>query len=119
MLAALAELGHATPEQLAVRLDGDGGPEMARSTVYRNLESLTTAGVVAHSHLDHGAPTYHLRSHGSHLHLVCGGCGTVLEAEQEHAAALVGNLRAATGFEADVTHMAIQGRCAACRAAGR
>lgn len=119
VLAALGLLGHATPDQLAGALADDGGAALALSTVYRNLEALAAAGIVAHTHLDHGPPSYHLLEHGAHLHLVCRHCGEVTEADVEHAAALVGNLAAAQGFDADVTHMAIHGTCARCREAGR
>lgn len=114
LLSALGALGHATPEALTTAICADGGGSLPASTVYRNLEALTAAGLVGHSHLDHGAPTYHLAEHGDHLHLVCRGCGSVQEADPDLATALRRNLRSGHGFEADVTHMAIHGRCARC-----
>jgi Fur family transcriptional regulator, ferric uptake regulator len=114
VLAALARRGHATPEEVAGEVSGDGGGRLPASTIYRNLESLASAGVVRHSHLDHGAPSYHLAEHGDHLHLVCRGCGTVLEADPALAADLAAGLRALHGFAADVTHMAIHGHCERC-----
>lgn len=114
ILTALAQLEHATPDALAEHLAADGEATLALSTIYRNLEALTGAGVVAHSHLDHGAPSYHLMEHGDHLHLVCSRCGTVAEADPALAADLVRNLSAVHGFDANVTHMAIHGHCARC-----
>lgn len=114
VLRALAGLGHATPDELAAALARDGDDPIALSTVYRNLEALTEAGVVTHSHLDHGPPSYHLVDHGDHLHLVCGRCGSVTEAEPGSAEELAGNLLHEHGFVADVTHMAIHGRCRHC-----
>lgn len=114
ILAALRGLGHATPDTLAAAVSAGGGGPMALSTVYRTLETLTRAGVVAHTHLDHGAPSYHLVEHGHHLHLVCTVCGGVTEADPAAAAQLAGNLRERHGFTADVTHMAIHGRCRQC-----
>lgn len=114
VLAALARLGHATPEELAAEVSADGGGPVPGSTIYRNLQSLAAADVVRHSHLDHGAPSYHLAEHGDHLHLVCRGCGAVLEADPALAAGLAESLRARHGFDAAVTHMAIHGRCARC-----
>ena len=49
------------------------------------------------------------------FHLVCLGCGTVSEAPIATAAEFAGNVREATGFDPDVTHMAIHGWCASCR----
>lgn len=117
VLVALGRLGHATPDQLASALARDGGAPIALSTVYRNLEALTEAGVVTHSHLDHGPPSYHLVDHGDHLHLVCGRCGSVTEAEPDAAGELAGNLLREHGFVADVTHMAIHGCCRRCAGA--
>jgi Fur family transcriptional regulator, ferric uptake regulator len=116
-MTALRRAGHATPEQLAAAVASDGAP-MALSTVYRNLEALADAGLVAHTHLDHGPPSYHLVEHGVHLHLVCTTCGSVAEADPAAAAALAGNLLRSHGFVADVTHMAIHGHCADCARSG-
>lgn len=116
ILAALLNVGHATPEQLTVAVNQDGDTALPASTVYRNLEALAHADLVRHSHLDHGAPSFNLPHHGQHLHLVCAGCGAVIEADHHVADDLVRNLWADFGFEADVTHMAIHGRCRDCRA---
>ena len=113
VLGALAHLGHATPEVLVAYL-AQQSASLPASTVYRNLESLAGAGLVRHAHMHHGAPAYHLPTHGEHLHLVCRGCGEVIEAAPELARDLARNLRRDHGFDADVTHMAIDGRCRRC-----
>lgn len=115
IVAALTELEHGTPDAVAARVASDGGPTLPLSTIYRGLDALEELGVVAHTHLDHRAPTYHLADHATHVHLVCLGCGTVSEAPVAMAAEFAGNVRAATGFDPDVTHMAIHGWCATCR----
>lgn len=112
--AAVTALGHATPEAVATRVDADGGGPLPLSTVYRALDALEAVGVVSHTHLDHGPPTYHLADRADHLHLVCTACGSVCETGLAAADALVGNLRETLGFDADVRHMAIHGRCASC-----
>jgi len=58
VLAAVRELGHSTPEEVAekVRLTHPG---INLSTVYRNLETLENVGLVQHTHLGHGGATYH------------------------------------------------------------
>ncbi len=114
VLTALEQQGHATPEELGAALAADGQPTLPASTVYRNLESLAEAGLVNHSHVHHGAPTYHLPQHGDHLHLVCRQCGAIIEADPELAHDLARNLQQAHGFDAEVTHMAIHGRCTSC-----
>lgn len=113
VLAAVRELDHATPEEVAerVRLTHPG---INLSTVYRNLETLENVGLVQHSHLGHGGATYHASEVLTHLHLVCGSCGVVGDAPIEVAANFVNTLADDYGFKTDVTHFAVYGTCAAC-----
>jgi Fur family ferric uptake transcriptional regulator len=118
VLDAISDLEHATPERIAEQVLADGGPALAASTVYRTLEALEALGIVSHTHLDHGAPAYHLAEHADHVHLVCRGCGRVAECDPALAQSFVGNVLDTTGFVAEVTHMAVHGWCREC-AAGR
>lgn len=113
VLAAVRELDHATPEEVAerVRLTHPG---INLSTVYRNLETLENVGLVQHSHLGHGGATYHAAEVLTHLHLVCGACGAVGDAPIEVAANFVNTLADDYGFKTDVTHFAVYGTCATC-----
>jgi Fur family ferric uptake transcriptional regulator len=74
--------------------------------------------MVTHTHLGHGAPTYHLARDADHVHLVCRGCGKITEISPEVARPLVAALEAEQGFETDVGHLTVFGRCADCRAPG-
>jgi Fur family ferric uptake transcriptional regulator len=116
VLDAVTRLGHATPDEVCgeVRRTARG---VNISTVYRTLELLEGLGLVTHTHLGHGAPTYHPAEVDDHLHLVCRDCGGVTEADVALADPLVGRLAAAHGFDTDVQHFAIYGRCADCSAA--
>jgi Fur family ferric uptake transcriptional regulator len=112
VLDAVAALGHATPEAIstAVREKVAG---VNISTVYRTLELLEELGLVQHTHLGHGAPTYSLAGH-EHVHLVCRRCDEVAELPREAVAGLVETLRAERGFEVDVPHLALFGLCRSC-----
>jgi len=114
VLSAVQRLGHASPEAICteVRRTAAG---VNISTIYRTLDLLEELGLVRHAHLGPGAPTYHAADEHAHLHLVCHVCGTVAEAEVALAEQLVGRVLAVHGFEPDVEHMAIAGRCAQCR----
>ena len=116
VLQAVSALGHATPEEVLTRVSADGGATLPASTIYRCLEALEDSGVVRHTHLDHKAPSYQLAEHDDHIHLVCRDCGAVEEVPAGTAAAFVAAVSAASGFEAELTHTAIHGRCARCRA---
>ncbi len=118
VLEAVGELGHGTPDEIgaAVRRTASG---VNISTVYRTLELLEELGLVRHTHLGHGAPTYSLASDDDHVHLVCRDCGDVAEADPELLAGVAERLAAERGFTVDVGHFAVFGRCAACSAADR
>lgn len=115
VLAAVRELGHSTPEEISAHVRKHH-PGINLSTVYRNLETLEKAGFVVHSHLGHGGATFHAAEEESHLHLVCGTCGNVSEAELVIAADFVEKLITSHGFQTDITHFAIYGECASCAA---
>ncbi len=86
------------------------------STVYRTLELLEELGLINHAHLGHGPPTYHHAELDEHLHLVCRDCETVIETDVEVAADLLARLDRDFGFDTDVRHFSIFGRCESCRA---
>ena len=67
VLAAVRELGHATPEEVAEKVR-QTHPGINLSTVYRNLETLENVGFVQHTHLGHGGATYHAAEELTHLH---------------------------------------------------
>jgi Fur family ferric uptake transcriptional regulator len=115
VLEAVTALGHATPDEVAeaVRRTASG---VNISTVYRTLELLEELGLVSHTHLGHGAPTYHSTDDADHVHLVCRDCGSVTETVPAVVADVVDRLAADEGFAADVRHLAIFGRCRSCQA---
>lgn len=114
VLEAVGRAGHGTAEQIAETVAADGGPALSASTIYRSLDALQELGLVAHTHVDHRAPDYHLASHAPHVHLLCRGCGRVDEVELDWAREFVDRVTQGTGFRADLTHAAIHGFCAGC-----
>ena len=115
VLEAVAENGHATPEELAiaVRRTASG---CNISTVYRTLELLEDLGLVKHSHLGHGAPTYSMAGTEDHVHLVCRECEGVEEVPADVVAEVVVRMSEERGFVVDVGHFTLFGRCRACQA---
>jgi Fur family transcriptional regulator, ferric uptake regulator len=116
VLEAVARLDHATPEEIFAQVQ-----QTARgvniSTIYRTLELLEQIGMVTHTHLGHGAPIYHLATHADHVHLVCVDCGRVSEVGPEAVRPVITALDEHYGFETDVGHLTVFGRCRDCRAA--
>nr|WP_153426871.1 Fur family transcriptional regulator [Streptomyces alkaliphilus] len=118
VLEAVERLEHATPDELLTEVRRTAGGVNV-STIYRTLDLLEELGLVSHSHIGHGPPTYHLAEHHDHMHLMCRGCEEVLEAPLELAEPFAERLRAALGFETDLRHFAIFGHCAKCAAGHR
>ena len=113
ILEAVHALGHATPEQIhhSVRERAAG---VNITTVYRTLELLEELGLVTHTHLSHGSPTYHAAGEHQHVHLVCRNCGSITEVDPAVLQPVTDRLQEQRGFRVDVGHVALFGVCADC-----
>jgi Fur family ferric uptake transcriptional regulator len=105
--------GHITGAELVERCRGRD-PEIIPSTVYRTLDALEELGLVRHGHGADGREEYHVGPDPEHGHLYCARCGGRWEIGHEEAAGIVGAFREAQGFEVDLSHVTVVGRCAAC-----
>jgi Fur family transcriptional regulator, ferric uptake regulator len=108
VLGAVRELRHATPEQI-----GEALPGVDITTVYRTLELLEEIGLVRHTHLGHGAPTFR-PADDEHVHIVCHVCGRVIDAPHSLADDLAERLFDEQGFLVDRSHFTVFGRCHDC-----
>lgn len=113
ILAAVDELGHATPDEVLANVQAKASAINA-STVYRTLEVLEELGLVRHAHLSDRAPTYHSTTGHTHFHLVCRGCHQVISVDAEDAAPFVETLRARHAFTPDMGHLTVFGLCETC-----
>ncbi len=114
VLEAVGELGHGTPEEILTAVRRTAAA-VNISTVYRTLELLEELGLVHHTHLGHGAPTYSVVSDDDHVHLVCRDCEGVEEIPGALVADVVERVAQERGFVVDVSHFALFGRCQSCR----
>jgi Fur family transcriptional regulator, ferric uptake regulator len=105
--------GHVTGSELVERCRVIE-PATIPSTVYRTLDVLEDLGLVRHGHGADGREEFHVLPEAEHGHLHCERCGQTREIAAADAAPLVRALRARHGFEVDLTHVTIVGRCAAC-----
>jgi Fur family ferric uptake transcriptional regulator len=110
--------GHVTGADLVERcLELD--PGTIPSTVYRTLDMLEELGVLSHSHGADGREEFHVLPAAEHGHLYCRRCGTATElaADDPDVAAAIGAFDRERGFEIDISHLTLIGRCAGCRSA--
>jgi Fur family transcriptional regulator, ferric uptake regulator len=90
-------------------------PHVNISTVYRTLELLKKLGMVYEINLGEGRIRYHAEGSGHHHHLVCQGCGMVIDIEEATLSSLKDILLREYGFSADLRHVGIFGLCDSCR----
>jgi Fur family ferric uptake transcriptional regulator len=113
VLEAVYRLGHATPDQVHAEVSRTASG-VNITTIYRTLELLEELGLVTHTHLSHGAPTYHGVTEEQHVHLVCRDCGGVDDVPVDLLEPLVHVLRRQKAFLVDKGHVALFGLCGAC-----
>jgi Fur family ferric uptake transcriptional regulator len=90
-------------------------PHVNISTVYRTLELLKKLGMVYEIDLGEGRIRYHAEESGHHHHLVCQGCGRVIDIRESSLSSLRDILRRDYNFQAELKHVAIFGLCEKCR----
>ena len=117
VIEVLAEAdGHVAAAELVERCRSRN-PSTIPSTVYRTLTVLEELGLVRHGHGADGREEFHVLPAPEHGHLHCAECGVTWEIGPEQAAGVAHALRAGDGFEIDIGHVTLVGRCREC--AGR
>lgn len=98
--------------------DGLAGrlPQSDLASVYRNLETLETVGMVRHFHLGHGPGLYGLAGAGGREYLVCTSCHGVRAVEPGDMDGVRSMIQREFGFIASFSHFPIVGLCAGCAA---
>ena len=117
LVGILAESeGHITAAELVDRCRA-ADPQTTPSTVYRTLDVLEDLEMVRHGHGADGREEFHVLPQTEHGHLRCADCGRSWEIDRREANRLVGSLARTRGFELDLSHLSVVGRCAECRTA--
>ena len=93
----------------------DRYPHLNISTVYRTLELLKELVLVTETDMGDGRVRYHSIRKGHHHHLVCQNCGCIIDLDEVVLLPLKDVLSQEYGFNADLKHLAIFGRCSKCR----
>ena len=90
-------------------------PRISLSTVYRNLQAFKKLGLVEEVHLDETHHRYETKPPSEHHHLVCAGCGKVIEFHYPLAHRIKKNVAEAKDFEIVSTEIRMTGYCPECR----
>jgi len=106
--------GHIDAEALLAAMKGRG-LKISRATVYRNLDLLVECGLARKQRLEHSRFLYeHVHSGQQHDHLVCTGCGRVVEFVSPGIVALQAEICRAHGFVSSRHTLQISGLCNGC-----
>jgi len=93
-------------------------PRIGYATVYRTMKLLTDCGLAAERHFRDAEARYERTTDGGHHdHLICEGCGTIVEFEEDRIERLQGEVAQRFGFAITGHKMELYGLCRACRRA--
>ncbi len=93
-------------------------PEIGLATVYRTLFLLSEMGILSKLSLDDGCVRYELNLHEEdhqHHHLICTGCGVVIEVEMDLLEALEDEIERNYAFKISDHKVQFLGQCKKCR----
>lgn len=90
-------------------------PRLSLSTVYRNLQTLKKLGLVEEVHFDEEHHHYEAKPSTEHHHLVCLGCGRIIEFEYPLARLVKRNVIKARDFDITGSEVRMTGYCPQCR----
>jgi Fur family ferric uptake transcriptional regulator len=91
-------------------------PRSDLASVYRNLETLESIGLVRHFHLGHGPGLYGLAGRDEAEYLVCTSCDAVRAVDREAMGRVRSLIEQEFGYAATFSHFPIVGLCAECAA---
>lgn len=90
-------------------------PRIGPATVYRTMKLLCDAGLVGMREFGEGFARYEaLAPEGHHEHLICTGCGRIIEFDEEAIEALQERVTRRYGFEMHHHRLDIWGLCRDC-----
>ena len=90
-------------------------PHLSLSTVYRTLRMFKKLGLVEELHFDDTHHHYEVKPAAEHHHLVCLGCGKVIEFSYPLSRYVKRNVPEAKGFNVVDAEIRLAGYCPECR----
>ena len=106
--------GHLDADEIYRRARGKQ-PRLSLSTVYRTLQALKRLDLIEELHFDDTHHHYEVKPSAEHHHLVCLGCGRVIEFHYPISRYVKKNVAEAKDFEIADAEMRMTGYCSECR----
>jgi Fur family ferric uptake transcriptional regulator len=105
---------HMTAEEIYVEVQ-TRTQALNLATIYRTLEVLVDEGLATRIDLGEGQIVYATVKHGPHIHLVCRGCGHIINADPQLLAPIKDQFQTEHSFAPDLNHISIFGLCSHCK----
>jgi len=106
--------GHLDAEEL-YRLAKEREPHISLSTVYRTLNLFKELDLVEERHFSEEHHHYEVKKKKEHYHLVCLGCGKVIEFQSPLTKRMKEDVSRQSGFEILNASVSLEGYCDHCR----
>ena len=106
--------GHLDADELFRRAK-EQEPRISLATVYRNLKLFKELGLIAESNLGEAHSHYEIRGTVEHHHLVCLGCGLVVEFDNPLIAKAKAKIQQQKGFDIVSAQLKMEGYCPKCK----
>ena len=114
--AFLEATGHVTSEDLYERVRAES-PEIGAATVYRTLKLFVDAGIANAHHFRDGITLYEIEGR-HHDHLICVGCGAIIEFRNEVIEAEQRKVGEKFGYRLTQHRLHLYGYCPGCQEKG-
>jgi Fur family ferric uptake transcriptional regulator len=106
--------GHLDADQIYERVRRLS-PSISLSTVYRNLQLFTKAGLLAEHQFDGLRRRYEIANRSRHHHLMCIGCGRIFEFSCPSSDGLQTRITKEKGFKITDAEVRLAGYCPECQ----
>ncbi len=114
LILEIIRRGHLDADEV-YRRARDKQPRLSLSTVYRTLRRLKELGLVEELHFDEAHHHYEVKPPAEHHHLVCLGCGKIVEFECQLCPEMKKEIARKKGFEVTGVEVHMTGYCSKCR----
>ena len=105
--------GHIDAKELYRRASAKDD-SIGQATVYRSLNLFKELGLIDETRLGKIRCYYEIKQSLEHQHLVCRGCGKVMEFQNPHFQKLIEAVRREHGFKVTKAELYLEGYCTEC-----
>ncbi|HZZ83026.1 MAG TPA: Fur family transcriptional regulator [Anaeromyxobacteraceae bacterium] len=118
IVEAFFEMGGHVPVEALVARVRQRDERISIATVYRTMKLLSECGLALPRQFGDGQTRYEPASADTHHHdhLICTGCGAIVEFENDDIEAMQLRIARSYGFEVERHKLELYGRCGECRA---